>query len=126
MSESGLVQEGAGARQTPLAPSSPREDHWPAQPDPAARYDYMGRKQPHRLGFMQFARAIPGYAGAFQKKVPDNFAAQVADGVVEVACPCGETPRLEWMVPTPCACERTFVNTGSAVRVARVTEPPSS
>lgn len=123
MSEADSSVEEGPERAQPFRPS---DDRYPVSPDPAARYDYLGRKQPQRLGFMQFARAIPGYAAAFEKKVPDNFTAQVADGIVEVACPCGETPRLEWMIPAPCACERTFVNTGQTVRVARVTDRPVS
>lgn len=86
--------------------------------DPAATYDLLERKQPQRLGFMQFARAIPGYAGLFTTEVPGEFVAQVGVDEVDVACPCGETPRVKWMTPTGCACERTFVNLGTSVRVA--------
>lgn len=92
---------------------------WPARMDVAATYDALGRKQPQRLGFMQFARAIPGYAAQFAKRVPDQFVAQVDLGVLEVACPCGVTPGpcCAWMVPTPCECDRIYVNLGSAVLV---------
>lgn len=89
----------------------------PVEPDLAAEYDLLGRKVPHRLGFMQFARAIPGYASQFTGRVPDQFVAQVDEGVVDVACPCGGTPRLEWMAPQACACGRIFANTGNVVRV---------
>lgn len=91
--------------------------------DPAADYDALSRKQPQRLGFMQLARAIPGYARAFAKSVPDNFYAQVSDGVVEVACPCGESPHCRlWAAPTACTCGRYFAYLGRDVRVARFSE----
>jgi hypothetical protein len=86
--------------------------------DPAATYDLLERKQPHRLGFVHFARAIPGYLNQFTTEVPGDFVAQVSVDEVDVACPCGETPRVGWMTPTGCACERTFVNLGTSVRVA--------
>jgi hypothetical protein len=38
--------------------------------------------------------------------------------VVDVACPCGATPSCEFMAPTACVCDRTFVYTGGDVRVA--------
>jgi hypothetical protein len=86
--------------------------------DPAAAYDLLERKQPHRLNFMHFARAIPGYVNQFPNRVPDNFIAKVATDVVEVACPCKQTPRCEYMIPVECACKRTFVYDGQTVRVA--------
>jgi hypothetical protein len=94
----------------------------PVRMDPVGAYDALGRKQPRRLNYADFARAIPGYAALFTGRVPDNFYAQVDDGVVEVACPCkpDQLPRCELLVPTPCACERWFVYTGSIVRVARL------
>jgi hypothetical protein len=86
--------------------------------DPAATYDVLDRKQPHRLGFMQFARAIPGYVDQFTGRVPPNFFVLTDEGVVDVACPCGATPSCEFMAPTACVCDRTFVYTGGDVRVA--------
>lgn len=91
----------------------------PAHPDPAAAYDGMNRKIPQRLGFMAFARGVHGYAAQFDREVPGSFFVQVADGVMEVSCPCGETPRLRWLAPVVCGCQRTFVSTGSRVLVAR-------
>jgi hypothetical protein len=88
--------------------------------DPAATYDRLERKQPHRLNFMHFARAIQGYLDQFSARVPPDFYLQVDDGIVDVACPCkiDPVPRCEFMVPTPCRCGRIFVWTGGDVRVA--------
>lgn len=86
--------------------------------DPAASYDALDRKQPHRLGFMQFARAIPGYASQYTGRVPPAFYFQVSVEEVDVACPCGHVPRCYWMVPKECECDRFFVYTGRDVRVA--------
>lgn len=91
----------------------------PVRLDPAADYDVIGRKVPQRLGFMAFARGIPGYAARFDREVPGEFLALVNDGVLEVACPCGQTPRLTRMAPVVCACGRTFAHVGSKVVAAR-------
>lgn len=97
-----------------------RELDWPAAIDPAGEYDLLGRKQLKQLNFVHFSRAIPGYVARFAKRVPDEFIAQVADGIVEVACPCRTPPepQCETWVPTACGCGRTFVYTGREVRVA--------
>jgi hypothetical protein len=100
----------------------------PFRRDPAADYDALGRKKPAPLNFMHFARAIPGYAALFNGRAPDEFVAQVADGVVEVACVCkpDELPRCKRLVPTPCRCGRWFLYNGSSVLVARLPEPASA
>lgn len=90
----------------------------PAHVDPVANYDTLWRKQPQVPGFMQIARQIPGYAAQFSGRVPPEFTAQVELDVIEVACPCGETPRLRWNVPEPCPCGRVFVDLGGDVHVA--------
>lgn len=102
-------------------PAPPREEtrQRPAWVDPVAEYDALWRKRPSALGFMQFCRALPGYAAQFHKVVPDEFFIQVATDAVEVACPCGETPRCRWNVPAVCACGRVFAYLAGAVHVAR-------
>jgi hypothetical protein len=94
----------------------------PVHVDPAADYDLLWRKQPVRLGFIQFARQLPPLAGLLARKVPGAAWMQVADGVVEVACPCGSTPRCEWNVPKPCECERIVLYFAGDVRVAYIPE----
>jgi hypothetical protein len=94
----------------------------PIARDPAATYDALDRKQPQRIGFMQLARAIPGYASQYTGRVPPEFYAQVSVEEVDIACPCGNTPRCYWMVPKRCNCDRFFVYTGGDVRVARTGE----
>lgn len=91
----------------------------PVRFDLAREYDALGRKLPTRIDWWMVARAIPGYAARFDREVPPEFVAQVADGVVDVACQCGETPRLpRWMVVV-CDCNREFVNLELRVKVAR-------
>ena len=99
---------------------------WPARLDPAANYDGIGRKVPQRLGFMQFARAIPGYVNQFTGRVPSEFIAQIETDIVEIACPCGNTPRCPINQPTACDCGRTFAYLGGEVRVARSDRQPDT
>jgi hypothetical protein len=94
------------------------ESVWPIHPDPAASYDTVGRRQLHRLNFVHYARVVPGLAAQFTGRVPDDFVARIDEDHVDIACPCGATPRCELLVPKPCACERTFVWDGKVVRVA--------
>lgn len=98
----------------------------PARPDPAAFYDALWRKQPVVPGFIQFARALPGYAALWTGRVPDEFIAKVSIDEVDIACPCGETPRCRWNVPEECACNRVFAYYGSTVWVTYVPAPDDS
>lgn len=95
--------------------------------DVAAPRDLLGRKVPHRLNFMHFARAIPGYIDQFKAKVPHEFYAQVDVDTVDVACPCGADPppRCVLLVPTACVCGRVFAYTGHDVRVAYIEDSAS-
>lgn len=90
----------------------------PVNPDPAAGYDALGRKFPHRLHFMVFARQFPGFAAQFTKRVPDQFVAKVDRDAFDVACPCGHTPRLRELGLAECNCGRVFALTAGEVRVA--------
>jgi hypothetical protein len=94
----------------------------PSHVDHAAKYDALWRKQPHVLGFMQYARAIPGLAAQFQTRVPPEFTAQVDIDVLDIACPCGLTPRLARNEIGECACGRVFARCGGAVHVAYTDE----
>lgn len=93
----------------------------PAHVDPAARYDKLWRKQPVRMGFIQFARVVPGLAALMAKRVPGDFWTQIDDGVWQVSCPCGKSPQLEWNVLHTCECNRVYVYLGGDVRVGYVT-----
>jgi hypothetical protein len=108
-------EEGQGE---PVAEPAPPLALPPWRVDPAADYDALWRKLPQVLGFMQFARVIPGYAAQFRGRVPPQFTAQISHDVLEVACPCGETPRLRVNVPVCCVCGRVFCDVGGVVRVA--------
>jgi hypothetical protein len=102
----------------PARPSPERLPPW--RVDPAADYDLLWRKVPHVPGFMQFARAIPGYVDHFPGRVPPEFTVQVEYDVTEVACPCGETPRLRRNIPMVCPCGRVFFYFACEVRVGYV------
>lgn len=88
--------------------------------DPAATYDLLERKQPHRLQIIHFARAIPGLAGKFSGRVPSEYMAQVDEDTVEVLCVCKpeDNPRCPRYMPVECSCGRWFLNMGADVRVA--------
>lgn len=103
-----------------------RELAWPAFTDAAATYDALGRKQPHRMGFVQLARAIPGFTNQFAGRVPAEFIATVDSDTVEIACPCGRTPRVTLWGLTECDCGRFFTYTGRDVRVARPDREPDN
>lgn len=90
----------------------------PAVRDPAADYDALGRKQPQRLGVMAFARGVPGFIGRFDRRVPAQFVAQSTAEHVEIACPCGATPRIARLSLAACACGRVFADCGREIRVA--------
>lgn len=62
---------------------------------------------------------IPGLVEQFESVVPAEFIAQVDVGVVEVACPCGEAPRVAVGQVAGCACGRFFLTDGRTVRSAR-------
>jgi hypothetical protein len=90
----------------------------PANPDPAATYDALYRKLPRVLGFIDFCRVIGGFAPGFRTAVPDESVTRLGDGEVEIACPCGATPRLRWNGVVACACDRVFGYCGGPVFVA--------
>lgn len=91
----------------------------PVDRDPSAVYDTLGRKQPRRgLGFMAYARGIPGFAARFDREVPAEFVRRGPKGGVIVACPCGQRPLVGPLLVVVCECERAFVFTGRATLVA--------
>jgi hypothetical protein len=105
-----------------FAPAPEPHRQAPAHVDLAASYDALWRKQPRVPGFIQFARSFPGYAALYTRRVPDQFVAMVSIDEVDVACPCGETPRCRWNVPEECACNRVFAYFAGTVWVAYVQE----
>lgn len=68
------------------------------------------------VGFL--ARGAPVVAEALARKIPPEFWTLIEDRRVDVACPCGETPRVAYDGITKCGCERVYVYDGQAVRVA--------
>lgn len=102
----------------PVPPAPPVRRPPPWRVDPAAGYDALWRKQPQVPGFMQFARAIPGYAAQFHGRVPEEFVVIVDRDLFAVKCPCGETPLLRRNIPEGCPCGRFYCEVGGAVRVA--------
>lgn len=76
------------------------------------------QKEPTHVGVGLFARAVPVIAEAFSHKIPGEFWTQVADRVVDVACPCGEAPRVAYDRIATCNCSRSYLYDGREVRVA--------
>lgn len=69
-----------------------------------------------KLDFLTMARAVPGLAEQFAKKIPSEFWT-LDDQTAIVSCPCGETPESEVGVPSSCSCDRIYLYDGEAVRV---------
>lgn len=70
-----------------------------------------------RLSFLTMARAVPELAAQFSRKIPPEF--WTLDGTTAiVSCPCKSTPAAAEGIPTSCACERSYLYDGQAVRVA--------
>lgn len=90
--------------------------------DPAAKFDGLGRKQPQRLGFVQFARAIPGYVQQFSGRVPDEQVKR-EPGTATLTCVCGRQHTLQANLPIECGgCNRVFALVAGRVRVAYLYE----
>lgn len=91
----------------------------PVNLDPLATYDAQHRKQPHALRFLHYARSMPWLLAGFDRPVPDEFLFQADTGVLEVACPCGATPRVTPGQAVDCRCGRWFLSSGARVLVNR-------
>lgn len=76
------------------------------------------RSEPRRLDFGLMMQAVPGLAAQFTRKIPTEFWSLSAAELVEVACPCGDTPAARLGIPATCECARTYLYTGEHVRVA--------
>lgn len=119
----------------------PRLRELPANPDPLARFDALGRKVPKGapdpgiFGAFETFRAVPWLWEHFDKEVPEAFWALDVDSdgseVLLVSCPCGQdpVPRLRLNELTQCpgeSCGRTFAWLGNVVRVAGSPKPADS
>lgn len=71
------------------------------------------------LGLSTFLQAIPGLAARFDKIVPPEFVVSVAEDELEIACPCGQTPRVRAGRLQSCDCNRWFLHDGRSVHVAK-------
>jgi hypothetical protein len=76
------------------------------------------RSEPRRLDFGLMMQAVPGLAAQYKRKIPAEFWSITAPELVDVACPCGETPAARLGIPKECVCERFYLYTGEHVRVA--------
>lgn len=90
----------------------------PLELDPNATYDALRRKQPARLNFVTFARAIPGFAERYAKVVPDEYVTLKGRGPAVVACPCGHELEVPNLATRRCDCGRDFAKLGDHVHVA--------
>jgi hypothetical protein len=99
----------------------------PVNRDPLATYDFLFRKQPKRLGFLEFTRSIPGFLGQFPGRVPEDRLTIEADGSqVIFECVCGEVVQATFnrIEDCPGECGRIFAFTGSRVCVHGTPEKP--
>lgn len=97
----------------------------PVRTDPLAKYDMLWRKQPKRLGFLECARAIPGFIGQFPGRVPEErLTIDHAGEQAIFECVCGEIVYANFnrMEVCPGGCGRTFAFIGQRVCVRRELE----
>lgn len=94
--------------------------------------------EPRQLSIVPVANAIPGLLQNFSRRIPGVAWAEVDDGVVEIACPCGGECRVQITVPRMCdraaagdhpetaRCPRAYLYDGRDVRVAFSPHPQST
>lgn len=80
---------------------------------PFAEYDFLGRKQPHRLGLADYLLLIARIDPARVRRVPSTaIAEEGADEIAEFAfvdCPCGARPVVRQTLEQCKGCERWYV-----------------
>lgn len=86
-------------------------------------YRWMDAKPPRRMNLRAWLENVPGLPARFSKRVPAEMFMQVADQVVEVACPCGESHQVGFESLVLAKCGRGFIWDGQNVFVSP--EPPS-
>lgn len=87
---------------------------------PEIRAEIEALRRPLRKpSLVTYIRGCPNLASLLggATKIPGAYWTQVDDGVVEVACPCGETPACTGDAPTFCSCVRAYVRVGPDVLV---------
>jgi hypothetical protein len=83
--------------------------------DVAATYDGQGRKHPHKLTFLHYARSMPWLLAGFDTEVPAAFTAKLEDDATAISCPCGETPVVQPLGLAVCGCGRAFFQAGQRI-----------
>jgi len=89
--------------------------------------DNFGGILPSRPNVLTFFNAMPWLLRYFDRKVPDGATFKDTDGdveVIEVACPCGETPRVPIGSIEECKCERFYFATPLRVLCANSPHSP--
>lgn len=90
--------------------------------DPLATLDALGRKQPKKLGPMEFIRKTPSFLAQFTKEVPRDritFDQEVHQAIFECACGDQVVYVLFNVLEECSSCDRHFLFLGSKVMVAR-------
>lgn len=88
-----------------------RRERLAAQNAPEIQAELGALRRPlHKLSLLTCARACPDLLRLLARavKIPGAYWTQVDDGTYEIACPCGQTPRLTDDGPTFCACGRAY------------------
>lgn len=94
----------------------------PLELDPNASYDALRRKQPARLNWISFARAIPGLAQRYTHAVPAEFVHIERRRPATVSCVCGVQLEVPDLATRRCDCGRDFAKLGDQVLVAPAVE----
>jgi hypothetical protein len=88
-----------------------RRERLAGQDTPEIRAELQALRRPLRkLPLLAYARGCPDLLRLLGRavKIPGAYWTQVDEGTYEIACPCGETPRISESAPIFCACERAY------------------
>lgn len=96
---------------------------------PFAKYDHLGRKQPHRLSLASIVLAIPGMASR-TRRVPARAIVELAaaeeGSTAMLHCPCGGRPVVTSAAAKCRGCERYYFVLGdNAFVICGEMTPPS-
>lgn len=93
--------------------------------DPAFQAELAAVRAPLHKPSLASVLQSPSLSVPFTKEIPGEFWAQTAEGLAEVACPCGQAPKLHFAIPARCDCDRAFLYAGKAVFVAEFEADPN-
>jgi hypothetical protein len=97
-----------------------RRERIALQNTPESRAELEAHRRPLRKPpLAAYVRGCPNLASLLRTgvRIPGSYWTQVDDGVVEIACPCGQTPACVGNAPQFCVCDRAYIRVGPDVFV---------